>query len=191
MQSIRALVGPGPPELWRLWSGEQPDKVNAGPGRRREPSIIGERTHAAACPAASATLADSPVDAHLSLHQKPLPDHGQSRLAPPRRYLAACDCRHCGVLERAALLASVRASRPRSSAAGRRRCSLKGKANSCASDSWSSRDIPSPNIRMRFGPRGAHLKPGRKAHTRARHFPSSRGGDHVGSNGFLLGLYPV
>lgn len=77
---------------------------------------------------------------------------GLNRFAPPRSYLAACACLHCCVLEREPLFASaprrVRASHAHSGAAGRRQlCLLKGKANSCACDSWSCRDIPSPNIR--------------------------------------------
>lgn len=46
-------------------------------------------------------------------------------------------------------------------AAGRRqRCSLKGKVNSCACDSWSSHDIPSPNIRDGSGRTGVSAERG-------------------------------
>jgi len=45
--------------------------------------------------------------------------------------------------------------------AGRRQlCSLKGKENSCACDSWSSHDIPSPNIRDGFGRNGESAREG-------------------------------
>lgn len=59
-------------------------------------------------------------------------------------------------------------------AAGRRQlCSLKGKVNSCACDSWSSHDIPSPNIRDGFGHNGesaerVHSQPQTKRQDLAR-----------------------
>lgn len=42
----------------------------------------------------------------------------------------------------------------------RQLCSLKGKVNSCACDSWSSHDIPSPNIRNGFGHNGVSAERG-------------------------------
>lgn len=49
----------------------------------------------------------------------------------------------------------------RHQAAGRRQlCSLKGKVNSCAGDSWSSHDIPSPNIRDGLGRNGVSAERG-------------------------------
>lgn len=49
----------------------------------------------------------------------------------------------------------------RHQAAGRRQlCSLKGKVNSCACDSWSSHDIPSPNIRDGLGRDGESAERG-------------------------------
>lgn len=49
----------------------------------------------------------------------------------------------------------------RHQAAGwRQLCSLKGKVNSCARDSWSSHDIPSPNISDGFGRNGASAREG-------------------------------
>lgn len=151
MQSIWPCEEPGPPELRHggAASAEIKKTLAQAGGERHQSS--GSARVAAVCPAASATLVNTPVDMHLSLHKKPLPDHGQSRFALPRRYLAACDCLHCCVLEREPLFAGANASRPRSCAAGRRQlCSLKGKANSCACDSCSSRDILSPNIRNRL-----------------------------------------
>lgn len=49
----------------------------------------------------------------------------------------------------------------RHQAAGQRQlCSLKGKVNSYACDSWSSHDIPSPNIRDGLGRSGVSAKRG-------------------------------
>lgn len=49
----------------------------------------------------------------------------------------------------------------RHQAAGRRQlCSLKRKVNSCVGDSWSSHDIPSPNIRDGLGRSGASAERG-------------------------------
>lgn len=42
----------------------------------------------------------------------------------------------------------------------RQPCSLKRKVNSCACDSWSSHDIPSPNIRDGFGHNGVSAERG-------------------------------
>lgn len=87
-------------------------------------------------------------------------------------------------------------------------CSLKGKVNSCARDSWSSHDIPSPNISHGCGRQGASAREGsiynldgalRLQPPRPRcsfFFPSTTNpllpfcGDNMRGNDFLL-LYPI
>lgn len=91
-------------------------------------------------------------------------------------------------------------------AAGRRQlCSLKGKVNSCACDSWSSHDIPPPNIRDSFGhnfesAERVHSQPQTKRQDLARNqaklrffffFPKRISSDNVRSNEFLLAPHLV
>ena len=88
-------------------------------------------------------------------------------------------------------------------AAGQRQlCSLKGKVNSCACDSWSSHDIPSPNIggqlwtQWRVSREGSIYSldetPKLQPATRLSSvFPKRISSDNVRSNEFLLGLHPI
>lgn len=82
-------------------------------------------------------------------------------------------------------------TRTRLQAAGRRQlCSLKGKVNSCAGDSWSSHDIPSPNIRDGLGRNGASAVRGPFATCTRRRGFSLRPGSSNRALFFLL-AFPV
>jgi len=78
-------------------------------------------------------------------------------------------------------------------AAGQRQlCSLKGKVNSCACDSWSSHDIPSPNIGDSFGHNGESAERGPfTAWTRRQSFSLQPGWARFFQNAFPVIMWEV